>query len=102
MKRRHVLTAAAALATGASTIAVLGRPSKQIQGSKKSEFSAPSIGKGLKQLRLVTSWPKDFPGLGVMANRFSEYVNTMTGGSIEIKVYSAGELVGATEVFDAV
>ncbi len=102
MKRRHVLTAAAALATGASTAAVLRKPTKKPQTSQSTDLASPNIGKNLKQFRLATSWPKDFPGLGVMPNRFAEYVNTMTGGNIEIKVFAAGELVGATEVFDAV
>ncbi|MBL4871106.1 MAG: hypothetical protein JKX72_09145, partial [Robiginitomaculum sp.] len=102
MKRRHILTAAAALATGAGTLAVLGKNKTQIQTNSSGSLGAPALGKNLKQLRLVTSWPKDFPGLGVMANRFAQYVNTMTNGRIEVKVFSAGELVGATEVFDAV
>ncbi len=102
MKRRHVLTAAAALATGASTVAALGRKPKQAKDSAAVLPGAPAISKNRLQLRLVTSWPKDFPGLGVMANRFAQYVNTMTEGRIEVKVFAAGELVGAAEVFDAV
>ncbi len=53
-------------------------------------------------LKMVTSWPKDFPGLGIGANYFAELVEEMTGGNIKIKVFGAGELVGGLEVFDAV
>ena len=102
MKRRHVLTAAAALATGASTAAVLGKKPKTASGGEAPKPGAPFISKNRLQLRLVTSWPKDFPGLGIMANRFAEYVNLMTEGRIEVKVYAAGEFVGALEVFDTV
>lgn len=102
MKRRDVIAAAAALATGASTVAVLGSKKKAQKPSKNVASGTPYISKNLRQLRLVTSWPKDFPGLGIMANRFADYVNTMTQGRIEVKVYAAGEFVGALEVFDTV
>ena len=52
--------------------------------------------------KMVTTWPKNFPGLGSGANRYAELVTEMTGGRIEVKVYGAKELVGALEVFDAV
>ena len=102
MKRRDLLGAAAALATGATTVAVLGGKPDNKTTQAVSTPGIPNIGKNRRQFRLVTSWPKDFPGLGIMANRLAEFVGTMTEGRIEIKVYSAGELVGATEVFDAV
>jgi TRAP-type mannitol/chloroaromatic compound transport system substrate-binding protein len=54
------------------------------------------------QWKLVTSWPKNFPGLGVGPERFAELVKTMSGGRLIIKVYGAGEIVPALEVFDAV
>lgn len=50
---------------------------------------------------MATSWPKDFPGLGQMPNRFAEAMHLMSDGRIEVKVFAAGELVGATECFDA-
>lgn len=52
--------------------------------------------------KLVTSWPKNFPGLGYAPERFSEMVNTMSNGRLKVKVYAAGELVPALQVFDAV
>ncbi len=102
MKRRELLTAAAALATGASTVSVLGGKTKKTDIDNTSASGAPTISTNARQLRLVTSWPKDFPGLGIMANRFAQSVTQMTEGRIEIKVFAAGELVGAGEVFDAV
>ncbi len=54
------------------------------------------------QWQLVTSWPRNFPGLGVAPERFAEQVAQMSGGRLSIKVYAAGELVPALEVFDAV
>ena len=52
--------------------------------------------------KLITSWPKNFPGLGTGANRLAELIGEMSGGRIRVKVYGAGELVPAFEVFDAV
>jgi TRAP-type mannitol/chloroaromatic compound transport system substrate-binding protein len=52
--------------------------------------------------KMVTTWPKNFPGLGTGANRVAELINEMSGGRINVKVYGAGELVGAFEVFDTV
>ena len=52
--------------------------------------------------KLVTTWPPNFPGLGTAANRFAEAVTEMSGGRLQVRVYGAGELVDAFEVFDAV
>jgi TRAP-type mannitol/chloroaromatic compound transport system substrate-binding protein len=52
--------------------------------------------------KLVTSWPKNFPGLGKAPETFAQYVNTMSGGRLEVTVYGAGELVPGFEVFNAV
>lgn len=52
--------------------------------------------------KLVTSWPKNFPGLGMAPERFATLVDEMSNGRLHIKVYGAGELMPAFEVFDAV
>ena len=52
--------------------------------------------------KLVTSWPKNFPGLGTAPENIAKRVSAMTDGQVEIKIYAAGELVGAFEAFDAV
>ena len=51
---------------------------------------------------MVTSWPPGFPGLGAGADNFARRVGEASGGRLNIKVYAAGELVPAFEVFDAV
>jgi len=67
-----------------------------------SSLSAPAISKGLQEWRMVTSWPKGLPGLGTGAERLAERITTLTEGRISVKVFSAGELVPALGVFDAV
>ncbi len=52
--------------------------------------------------KLVTSWPKNFPGLGGAPERFADYVNEMSAGRLQVTVYGAGELVPGFEVFNAV
>lgn len=52
--------------------------------------------------KMVTTWPKNFPGLGTGANNLAKYITDMSGGRLTVKVYGAGELVPAFESFDAV
>ena len=104
MKRRELIGGAAALAVGAGTVGALksgqsgGTPMSSQSGS---ELASPAISKNRRQLRLATSWPKDFPGLGIMPVNVAKAVREMTDGRLDIKVYAAGELVGAMECFGA-
>lgn len=52
--------------------------------------------------KIVTTWPKNFPGLGAAAENFATMVDQMSNGRLTAKVYGAGEIVPAFEVFDAV
>ena len=52
--------------------------------------------------RLVTSWPKNYPGLGMAPERIADLVEEMSNGQMQITVYGAGEQVPAFGVFDAV
>jgi len=67
-----------------------------------------AAGSGEKKARteykwnMVTTWPKDFPGLGTGANTLAAKINEMSGGRMQVTVYGAKEIVPAFEVFDAV
>ena len=52
--------------------------------------------------KLVTTWPKNYPGLGSAPENFAKKVDAMSGGRLQVKVFGAGQLVPAFEVFDAV
>ena len=52
--------------------------------------------------KMVTTWPKNYPGLGLGAENFAKKVEAMSAGRLKIKVFGAGQLVPAFEVFDAV
>lgn len=52
--------------------------------------------------KMVTTWPRDFPGLGTGANTLAESITRISGGRLQVKVYGGGELVPPFEIFDAV
>lgn len=52
--------------------------------------------------KMVTAWPKNFPGVGTGAEFLANLIDEMSDGRIKVKVYAAGELVPPFEVFDAV
>ena len=95
MKRRHLFGAAALLAT----LALAGCKDEQSQAPNQQAAGEPAK---TYHWKMVTAWPKNYPGLGTSAERLAERVNAMSGGRLTIKVYAAGELVPALEVFDAV
>ncbi|MEP5765839.1 MAG: TRAP transporter substrate-binding protein [Halieaceae bacterium] len=57
---------------------------------------------GAFRWKMVTTWPKNFPGLGTAPENFSRLVDEMSHGRLQIQVYGAGEIVPAFGVFDAV
>ena len=100
MERRHFLgrLGKGALLAGAGLTAAC-KP--QQEAPKAAAAGEPRSFKPVKW-KMVTTWPKNFPGLGTGANFLAEQITRMSGGRIEVKVYGAKELVPAFEVFDAV
>lgn len=96
MKRRDFIKAAA---VGTAALSVSACNEKQQENSAKpATVTTPKT----FEWKMVTTWPKNFPGLGTSANKLAELINAMSGGRIKVKVYGANELVPAFEVFDAV
>lgn len=73
-------------------------------GEEKQEVAAAAQPAEQEKIswKMVTTWPKNFPGLGTGANNLAELITEMSDGRLDVKVYGAGELVGALDVFDAV
>jgi TRAP-type mannitol/chloroaromatic compound transport system substrate-binding protein len=72
---------------------------------RPSTFMSSAAGAGEIQQyrwRMVTSWPKNLPGLGTAAENFARFVKEASGERIVIRVYGADEIVPALGVFDAV
>jgi TRAP-type mannitol/chloroaromatic compound transport system substrate-binding protein len=99
MKRRHFLRrlGSGALVAGAALAA-------GCEQEKPSQQNTTKVAANFKPVKwkMVTTWPKNFPGLGTGANFLAEQITRMSGGRIQVKVYGAKELVPAFEVFGAV
>src|SRR5271169_670515 len=65
-------------------------------------FPAPAIAQGIKELKMVTSWPKGMPGLDTSAERLARSITVLSDGRLKVTVYPADSLVRAFETFDAV
>ena len=65
-------------------------------------LSAPALSQGIRELNMVTSWPKDLPGLGSSAERIAKGITVGSGNRLRVAVFGAGEMVKPFEVFDAV
>ena len=94
VKRRQFVTGLGAGAA-VTSLAACGQPPTDCAANA----SAP---RQTYKLKMVTTWPPNFPGLGTGANTLARYLQQASGGRIEVQVFAAGELVPAFEVFDAV
>jgi len=63
---------------------------------------APAIAQGIKELKLVTDWTDDMPGLKAGADRLAQSITALSDGRLKVTVYPADTLVRAFETFDAV
>ena len=86
MERRKFLTGTAAAGVGAAGI---------ITG-------APLIAQETKEMTIVSTWPRDFPGLGTSAQRLAARITELSEGRITTEYFAAGERVGAFDSFDEV
>ena len=86
MDRRSFITKAG-VATGAAAATTL---------------AAPAIAQERVEVAMVTTWPRDFPGLGTGAQRLAERLGLMSDGRIQVQYFAAGERVGAFDSFDEV
>lgn len=65
-------------------------------------LATPAISQGIREIKMVTSWPAGLPGLATSAERLAGAITKNTGGRLKVQVFPAGKLVGAFEIFDAV
>jgi len=104
MKRRDLLKGAAIAAAGAGALALgaCGKKEEEQAAAPASTPAAPAVAKGKRELKMVTTWPKGFPGLGTGAQRLADSITAMSDGRLTVKLYAAGELVPPFESFQAV
>ena len=67
-----------------------------------STIAAPAIAKERVEIAMVSTWGRDFPGLGTGAQRFAQRLNDMSDGRIQVTYYAANERVKAFDSFDEV
>jgi TRAP-type mannitol/chloroaromatic compound transport system substrate-binding protein len=101
-ERRH--TPAIILALLAALVLVVGLWVTDRAGrtGAVSAVEAGANGRPEYEWKLVTTWPKNFPGLGQGPETFARAVGEMSNGRMRVHVYGAGEIVPAFGVFDAV
>ena len=87
MKRRQFLKKGTAGVAGVATA---------------SAFAAPAIAQKRVEMVIVSTWPRDFPGLGTGAQRLAKRIDDMSDGRIKVQYYAAKERVGAFASFDEV
>ncbi len=63
---------------------------------------APALAQARREMTIVSTWPRDYPGLGVSAQNLAARIETLTEGRIKVSYFAAGERVGAFDAFDAV
>ncbi|MGE4368564.1 MAG: TRAP transporter substrate-binding protein [Burkholderiaceae bacterium] len=71
-------------------------------GLAGATLATPAFAQKKRQLTMVMGWPHNFPGLASIAYNWSKYVEELSDGELTVKVNAAGELVGASEIWDAV
>ncbi len=103
MKRREFISKVGAGSLALGALAGAGCQQKPADcGAAEAVKGAASAGGKPITWKMVTTWPKNFPGLGTGANFLAETIEKMSGGRIRVKVYGAGEMAPAFEIFDVV
>ena len=67
-----------------------------------STLAKPAIAQKRVEMVIVSTWPRDFPGLGTSAQRLAKRLTDMSDGRIQTKYFAAKERVGAFDSFDEV
>lgn len=67
-----------------------------------STLAKPAIAQARTEMVIVSTWPRDFPGLGISAQRLAARIPELTDGRINVEYFAAGERVGAFDSFDEV
>ena len=65
-------------------------------------LAAPAIVKARTEIAMVTTWPRDFPGLGTGAQRFAASLSELSDGRLNVTYYASGERVKRFDSFDEV
>lgn len=117
MKRRELLKGAAAgTAVTAAALAASGCTQDEEKAALQSQLDeanakiaemtaaaqAPAVVQDRIEAAMVSTWPRDFPGLGTGAQRFAKRIADMSDGRIQVEYFAGGERVKPFDSFDEV
>lgn len=72
-------------------------------GTAGTALAAPMLNaRTARTITVVSTWPRDFPGLGMSAQRLVERIEVVSNGALRTEYFAAGERIGAFDVFDEV
>ena len=94
MERRDLLKNAAIAVGGAVVGAgavMLSKGEKKKEMAKAAKPAAPAIVKKRIEMNVVSTWPRDFPGLGTGAQRAAARIETLSEGRIKVNYFAAKE-----------
>ena len=74
----------------------------ELEEAAMAAAEAPAVVKDRVEIAIVSTWPRDFPGLGTGAQRFAQRLTDMSDGRFAVEYFAAGERVGAFDSFDEV
>lgn len=95
--RRREFVKKATLGAGAGALAACGSEGGTAVATAEAAVQGPEV-----SWRCATSFPPSLDILHGAAERIAERLSQLTGGRFTMRVYSAGELVPALQVMDAV
>jgi TRAP-type mannitol/chloroaromatic compound transport system substrate-binding protein len=67
-----------------------------------STIAFPAIAQQRIEIVMVTTWPRDFPGLDTGAQRVAKRISDMTNGRMAVQYFAGGERVKPFDAFDEV
>jgi TRAP-type mannitol/chloroaromatic compound transport system substrate-binding protein len=105
MNRRDFISGAAVggvVGVGATAAVMTSMKEAPAPQVAETPVAAPAVVSDRVEFAMVTTWPRDFPGLGTGAQRFAERLSDMSDGRIQVEYFAAGERVGAFDSFDEV
>jgi len=73
-----------------------------LAGAGTVALAAPAVAQGTREMNIVSTWPRDFPGLGTSAQRLAANIEKLSQGAIKVNYFAAGERVKAFDSFDEV
>ena len=90
------------LAQANDRISSLEQAKADAEAAAREAMEAPAVVKDRVEMAMVTTWPRDFPGLGTGAQRLAKRLSDMSDGRIHVEYFAGGERVKPFDSFDEV